>query len=344
VFDTTLLDSSPKRAPVLDGRHWVGAIAVGALGALAGYLLLPLMFSPSPEARLVGSLLLGIGVMFYELMLLYVLADARHLGLNASRWSIVLLVLNFVGFMAYLVYSAWKTGDWKRAALPIAYILEGAVVCGLLLVPLICTHALPEAHRWAEFLIPAPPVGPPPSTPKPVRMVNPPPTHSVIEVPLRIPVGITRVIEKADANQIAPSNYPSVIGGVEGGLGGGGNNPVLSTLIGESRIPPPPVIKAPNPTRVFRPSSVEEAKLIFGPKPAYPPMAVTTRTQGAVELKAIIGKDGTIQELKVASGSPLLIRAAVDAVSRWRYQPTLLNGEPVEVVTDITVNFILNEQ
>jgi protein TonB len=68
-----------------------------------------------------------------------------------------------------------------------------------------------------------------------------------------------------------------------------------------------------------------------------------TRTEGAVELEAVIGKDGTIEELKVLRGHPLLVKAALEAVCQWRYQPTLLNGEPIEVVTEITVNFKLVE-
>jgi protein TonB len=88
---------------------------------------------------------------------------------------------------------------------------------------------------------------------------------------------------------------------------------------------------------------VSAAKLIYQPKPEYPQLARMALTEGAVELEAIIGKDGTIEELRVLRGSPLLVRAALEAVRRWRYQPTLLNGEPVEVVTEITVNFKLAE-
>jgi protein TonB len=66
--------------------------------------------------------------------------------------------------------------------------------------------------------------------------------------------------------------------------------------------------------------------------------------QGAVKLDAIINKDGTIQDLKVISGHPLLVKAALDAVRQWRYQPTLLNGKHVEVATEIDVNFSLGEQ
>ena len=76
-------------------------------------------------------------------------------------------------------------------------------------------------------------------------------------------------------------------------------------------------------------------------RPAYPPIAIATRTQGAVVLAAVIDRNGTIEKLRVVSGRPMLLRAAIDAVSQWRYRPYLLNGEPVEVETQITVNFVL---
>jgi len=89
--------------------------------------------------------------------------------------------------------------------------------------------------------------------------------------------------------------------------------------------------------------NVQQAKLIRQPKPIYPPLAKQARISGVVRLNAIIGKDGTIQNLTVASGHPLLIPAALEAVKQWVYQPTLLNGEAVEVVTQIDVNFTLSQ-
>jgi protein TonB len=86
---------------------------------------------------------------------------------------------------------------------------------------------------------------------------------------------------------------------------------------------------------------VEQAKLIFKPTPEYPPLAKVARIQGVVRLEAIISRDGTVQDLKVLSGHPLLVKSALEAVQRWRYQPTLLNGEPVEIITEIDVNFSL---
>ena len=81
---------------------------------------------------------------------------------------------------------------------------------------------------------------------------------------------------------------------------------------------------------------MQQAKLIRQPKPVYPPLAKQARISGVVHLTAVIAKDGTIQDLKVISGHPLLVQAAMEAVKQWVYQPTLLNGEPVEVVTRST--------
>jgi protein TonB len=85
------------------------------------------------------------------------------------------------------------------------------------------------------------------------------------------------------------------------------------------------------------------ARALFQPQPVYPPLARMARIQGKVILQAILAQDGTVQDLKVISGHPLLVQAALDAVRTWRYQPTLLNSEPVEVLTEIDVNFILGE-
>jgi protein TonB len=89
--------------------------------------------------------------------------------------------------------------------------------------------------------------------------------------------------------------------------------------------------------------NVQAANLIRKVVPVYPPLAKQARIQGTVRFQAIIGKDGTIQNLQLVSGHPLLVSAAQQAVSQWVYRPTLLNGDPVEVVTTIDVNFTLSQ-
>ena len=136
----------------------------------------------------------------------------------------------------------------------------------------------------------------------------------------------------------------SPVGGVPGGVPGGSSGGVIGGIIGGvGNAPPPPPPKAATPKRIRVGGQVESAKLIFQPKPEYPPLAKMARIQGTVRLEALISKDGSIANLKAISGHPLLLKSALEAVQRWRYQPTLLNGEPVEVVTEIDVNFTLAE-
>jgi len=109
---------------------------------------------------------------------------------------------------------------------------------------------------------------------------------------------------------------------------------------------PPPVKEIPKPAvteRIRVGGDVQAAKLVKQLKPAYPPLARQARIQGMVRFTAVIGKDGAIHSLQIISGHPLLAQAAQDAVKQWMYQPTLLNREPVEVVTQIDVNFTLTQ-
>ena len=85
-----------------------------------------------------------------------------------------------------------------------------------------------------------------------------------------------------------------------------------------------------------------EGNLIYRVQPEYPALAKLAHIHGAVVLRAVISKQGTIENLQAVSGPPLLMKAAVDAVQQWRYRPYLLNGEPVEVDTQVTVNFVLS--
>jgi protein TonB len=103
------------------------------------------------------------------------------------------------------------------------------------------------------------------------------------------------------------------------------------------------VKKEAGPQRIRVGGNVQAANLIRKVTPVYPPLAKQARIQGTVRFTAIIGKDGTIQNLQLVSGHPLLVESARQAVTQWQYKPTLLNGEPVEVVTQIDVNFTLSQ-
>ena len=135
-----------------------------------------------------------------------------------------------------------------------------------------------------------------------------------------------------------------VVGGVPGGVVGGVPGGALSEVLGSTHGVPV-LAKTPVPTPVKRmriASRVAEANLIHDVAPQYPPEAGRARIEGAVVLMAVIGKDGSVEDVRVESGLPILAQAAIDAVKQWRYRPYLLNGEPVEVDSRITINFTLS--
>jgi protein TonB len=111
-------------------------------------------------------------------------------------------------------------------------------------------------------------------------------------------------------------------------------------ILGPPPSPPEPTRLAPH--RLTISSGVSQGYLLRQVRPVYPPMAIATRVQGTVVLSALISRAGEIENLRVLSGHPLLITAAIEAVKRWRYRPYLLNGDPVEVETQITVTFSLD--
>ncbi len=217
-----------------------------------------------------------------------------------------------------------------------------------ILIPLIYTDSLPRT-QLTSFLVapPPPPPPPPPPAAAPVKIQRVIPRQfdaGRLMAPKVIPKDIAMIKEE----ELPPPSAGAVgvMGGIPGGVPGGGPGGVIGGIISSVPIaappPPPPVKEAPKaPQRIRVGGNVQQAKLLRQPRPLYPPLAKQARIQGTVRFNAIIGKDGAIQNLQVVSGHPLLIPSATEAVKQWVYQPTLLNGEPVEVVTQIDVNFTL---
>lgn len=107
--------------------------------------------------------------------------------------------------------------------------------------------------------------------------------------------------------------------------------------------PPPPAGNGQTPQRIRVGGGVQASNLLYKVDPVYPPLAKQARIQGTVRFTAIIGKDGHVNNLQLVSGHPLLVQAGQEAVKQWVYKPTLLNGEPVEVVTQLDVSFTLSQ-
>jgi protein TonB len=163
---------------------------------------------------------------------------------------------------------------------------------------------------------------------------------SEIDQGLHAPTKIPKKIEMLKEDAAPPPSVGGVVGmaGMSGGSAGG----VFGGMLGGTGNAPPVVVKAapPKPTGPARISGgVMAGTIIEKTQPIYPPIARAAHVSGAVVLHAIIGKNGSIQNLQVISGPEMLRASALDAVQHWRYKPYLLNNEPTEVDTTITVNF-----
>jgi protein TonB len=235
----------------------------------------------------------------------------------------------------------------------VAFLVQTVLIIVGVILPMIYFDVLPKT-TLTSFLVappPPPPPPPPPAAPAPVKMVKVIPRQfdaGKLMAPKTVPKEIANI--KEEELPPASTGVGGVVGGVPGGVAGGTPGGVLGSIMssvppsGPPPPPPPPVKEKPKtPSRITIGGNVQQAKLVRQPKPIYPPLAKQARISGIVHLAAIISKDGTIQDLKVISGHPLLIPSALEAVKQWVYQPTLLNGEPVEVSTQIDVNFTLSQ-
>lgn len=209
-------------------------------------------------------------------------------------------------------------------------------VAVLLTLPLIYTEGLPKMH----LLSMSAPIGPPPGRPASERHSSAPRPQSnfregILVAPEAVPANVITAVESTSLQDLPPCAV-CVLGGT-GAISTA--NPIFgSTGIAPAILPPPPPPTA-HPPRI---SHIMEGNLIYRVQPIYPTLARSARIQGQVLLRAIISRTGTIENLQTISGHPMLVGAAVDAVRQWRYRPYILNGEPVEVETQVTVNFSLS--
>jgi len=223
----------------------------------------------------------------------------------------------------------------------ISFFLQAILLGVLILIPLIYTEALPK-QQLMTFLVAPPPPPPPPPPPAAAPVVRTKPIQSeVINGQLRTPTQIPKKVEMIKEEEAPPpsSAIGGVVGGVPGGVPGGQMGGVIGGIISSTPVAVP---KVATPQRVRVSQGVTEGLLLHKVTPQYPPLARQARISGSVVLQAVISKDGTIQGLRLVSGHPMLAPAAIEAVKQWRYKPYILNGEPVEVDTQITVNFTLS--
>ena len=225
-----------------------------------------------------------------------------------------------------------------------------ALVSIAVLIPLVHPEVLQRVAVWV-------PIGPPPA--RHASVVQKADTTRVVTArrvfrpdalfaPAIVPEKINMIQDEAEpAIADAGAGRGGVVGGIDfSRITAGVIKDVSEFQPPVRHVAPAAVVKdtpppTPQPKQVRQGGDVQAALLIYGPKPAYPVLAKQARIAGTIHLAAVIGRDGRILDLRAMDGHPLLVGAAIGAVKQWVYRPTTLNGEPVEVVTEITVTFTL---
>jgi protein TonB len=244
---------------------------------------------------------------------------------------------------------------FKKPSVLGSVVFHGLLIVLVVIVPLLLPQAIPERELLVTLVAP---IGPPPPPPPPpvevpavavpqvvkaqVRPVSP----EALVTPTAIPREIAKIIDEPIASPVG------VVGGVPGGVPGGYVGGVLGGVLASNTNlnvlpaapPPPPPPPAPprmaavtGPVRIG--GDVKEPRVIRMTPPIYPPLASKARVSGVVLLEATITAQGTVEQIKVISGHPLLVEAAIDCVKQWQYEPTLLNGTPVPVILTAKVHF-----
>ncbi len=216
----------------------------------------------------------------------------------------------------------------------VSMILQSVALAVLLIYPLLNYYEL-DLGAWAfqtVSLAPPPPPAPRPAAPPPAAPAPPRTFVSEFRAPTAIPDKVALVIETG-----TPVLTPTAVAG-DGGSGIGGGDGLFG-LDGIPGMIPTEAPLLPPPIRIG--GNIQNARITNKVAPVYPEKAILENVSGVVKLEAIIDIHGAIRDLTLMEGHPMLVPAAIEAVSQWRYRPTRLNGLRVEVVTLIDVRFNL---
>ena len=228
------------------------------------------------------------------------------------------------------VASVPRRSPWTLASSLLAH---GAIIAAIVVVPIVSGAASPDLRRRLErFVMAETPVLPPPPVARAPAATTLPPEIKVNAAPLVAPDGVT----------LNPPVFSSGVGeAVPGALpvGAGGAPTNLFSTAPTTTLSAPPAPAQTGPVRVGGDIQAP-ARVSYAP-PVYPPIAITARVEGTVVLEATIDESGAVNNLRVLESIPLLDRAAIEAVTRWRYTPTRLNGKPVAVLMTVRVTFTL---
>ena len=224
----------------------------------------------------------------------------------------------------------------------ISFTVQCLVIGTLIIVPLMFTDVLPKQQLLTYLMAPPPPPPPPPAAQavaKVVKQIQSELLNGQLRTPSRIPEKVQMIREEEAP---PPLSSGGVVGGVAGGIPGGQLGGIIGGIVSQtSNLAAVPKLAAVQPKRIRVALGVTRGLLIRIIEPTYPLLARQARVQGEVVLKAIVTREGDIKELELISGHPMLAPAAIAAVKQWHYRPFLLNGEPIEVETMVTVTFNL---
>jgi periplasmic protein TonB len=234
--------------------------------------------------------------------------------------------------------SGWSNRSHRGWTTLISFAAQAVAVGCLLLVPLLYTQGLPRLAVLSPLLAPAPLPAAQVVQQRTVSVVTP--QSNEIGIRLLRPSQIPRSVDMLNETTAPPPMSDASAFGIDHATGDpNGRGSVLDAIQGSGQVLPPPPLAV---TRHPPVSRMMEGNIILRIQPNYPSIAKQARIQGEVLLRAMISRDGTIENLQVLSGHPMLAHAAVEAVRQWRYRPYVLNGEPVEVETEVTVKFVLS--
>jgi protein TonB len=241
-------------------------------------------------------------------------------------------------FSDSLLESAVPEQRRRSLATTFSFAFQCVVIGFLLILPLMFTEALPTQQLLTMLVTaPPPPPPPPPAVAQVVKIVQ---TDVLNTGQLRTPTRIPRKVEMIrEEESPPPAMSGGVVGGIPGGIPGGQLGGVIGGIISSSANSIAIIPRIEPVKRIRISQGVTQGMVISKIEPTYPKIALSARVTGVVLVKAIISREGTITELQVIKGHPILVPAAIDAVKQWRYRPYLLNGAPVEVETYISVTF-----
>jgi protein TonB len=248
-----------------------------------------------------------------------------------------------------------KRDRYQKPSVISSIIFHVALITMLVVIPLLLPQSIPQRELLITLVEP---LGPPPAAAPPLpppalapaarpKAVRPPiqtPAPEALIMPVAIPSEVARIVEEPIASD------SGVIGGVPG-LPGGTTESALRGILSANAIaspppvvappppppPPPPQVAPAEPLRVG--GVVKEPRVVKLVPPVYPKMASLARVSGTVVLEAVVTVDGAVAEIRIISGHPLLVDAAIAAVKQWQYEPTLLNGVPTAVILTAKVHF-----